>query len=217
MQRGSVSLVKTFPAAVTSHKIINLGIKSRLILKTKNNLFQSCGPDELSDEFGKRRIPLTIRIIFTFIPVLFKLYTQKSFYKPLHVSGCNFPCNVKHLWQPAALALIQKLRHAVFEKKFGSPFSRRVFSSALVRVCVLSAVFAYLSKIAMFSSWDTPLLGSGFLLSWNSLGSLLKDGDWPYWSSFMLLSHPVVAHQRDSYQSANTHTECRLGYCTPQY
>lgn len=92
-----------------------------------------------------------------------------------------------------------------------------LFPGGFVRVCVLSAVFAYLSKIAMFSSWDTPLLGSGFLLSCNSLGSLLKDGDWPYWSSFMLLSHPVVAHQRDSYQSANTHTECRLGYCTPQY
>ena len=152
----------------------------------KPNLFQSHCPGNSSDEFSKQGMTLNIRISFT--QYVQRLLYLKFVYKPLRISGCNFPCNVLKpvsASSPCTHYTEMKPRCFLTERKFGSSFSRRVFSSALVRVCLLPSVFAYLSKTAMVipiavSSWDMLLLESGFLLNRNSLRALSEDGDWSY-------------------------------------
>lgn len=178
--------ITTFTAAVTRHELINSGTnrKIRWILKMKPNLFQSHCADNLSVEFSKQGMALNIRIGFT--RYVQRLFYLKFFYKPLHISRYHFPHNVLKpvsARSPCTHYTETMLRSFLTERKFGSSFSRRVFSSALLRVCLLPSVFAYLSKTAMVipiavSSWDMLLLESGFLLNRNSLRALSEDGDW---------------------------------------
>ena len=124
----------------------------------------------------------------------------KFFYEPLRISGCNFPHNVLKsvsAGSPCTFSTETMLRPSLTERKFGSSCSRSVFSSALVRVCLLPSAFAYLSKTAMVipiavSSWDMLLLESGFLLSRNSLRALSENGAW---SSSEVLYATVPSNQ----------------------
>lgn len=132
------------------------------------------------------RMALNSRISFT--QCVQGHFYLKYFLKPLCISGCNFPYNVLKpvsAGSPRTCYTQPLLCCCLTERKFGSSFSRRVFSSALVRVCLLPSDFAYLSKTAMVipiavSSWDMLLLEFSFLLNRNSLWALLKGGVWSY-------------------------------------
>lgn len=186
----------------------------------KPNLFQSHCADNLSAEFSKQGMALNIRIGFT--QYVQRLFYLKFFYKPLHISRYHFPHNVLNpvsAGSPCTHYTETMLRSFLTERKFGSSFSRRVFSSALLRVCLLPSVFAYLSKTAMVipiavSSWDMLLLESGFLLNRNSLGALSEDGDWSWSGPFMRLSHPINGHTPKGQLSLSKHPYLSTAWST---